>query len=155
MSIPIRSPGLFETASVSIRFCGAEVFSISKDMNALVKEKANAESEHELTNAVALKALKEIKWQADVAAFFTRPIVAIPLAGLLLMASLFIPATTVPLAILGGVVASIASVIFGATLGITINGVLPLISETFAERSRLANRYIQELEANPDFTCRV
>src|SRR5579885_3158642 len=75
-----------------------------------------------LTHDVALRILKQIKWESDVKAFFSKPIVVLPIGILILAISLLIPHLTVALTVLRMILGGIGGGIIGYTIENTLCG---------------------------------
>lgn len=128
------------------------VFSV--DLNKSVKEKLN-EGE-QLTNATALKILKQIKWKSDIFSFLTKPIVAIALSagvfgvGLAISAAgaagLAIPVVGIALVAAGLFVSVLGIAMVGHFIENSLNGLLSRLSQAYRDQSQRASEYIGTLE---------
>jgi hypothetical protein len=123
-------------------FSFSPIFHVNLSMS--VRKKLNIGEQ--LTNATALKILKQIRWESDIASFLTKPIVCVSLSTGLIFASMYISMT--------GVISFVANIFLGGLFGYcvenSINGFLPAISQAYADQSRLASRHINNLAAATD-----
>lgn len=121
------------------------------DLNESVKKKLK-EGEV-LTNATALKILKQIKLKSDVLSFLTKPIVLISLSTVIMIAGSFIPvavagAAAVVLIAAQVLVVALGASIFGYTVENYFNDFLPQISEAYRDQSQRAADYIQRINSS-------
>ncbi len=127
------------------------------DLHTMVKKRAPKIGE--MTNEQAIKVLKQAKFEADVKAFFSKPIVVIVVGVLLAVAGATLAIALAPAAALtappltvGSVVLKITAVLFGGIVGLGIKNslfnddALPLLSKAYSAQSQLASRYIEQLE---------
>ncbi|MCP5506702.1 MAG: hypothetical protein H7A37_00135 [Chlamydiales bacterium] len=123
----------------------------SIDLNRSIKEKLKAGEQ--LTNATALKILKQIKWKSDVISFLTKPVFVISLSSGVFLAGMctLIVAPFIPVA---GIVLFAVGLLFG-TLGVgmlgdsikhSLSGFLPFLSQAYGIQSRQASEYIRIIE---------
>lgn len=126
---------------VAFYVCNREV---GIDIHKSVKEKLGKEAQ--LTNATALKILKEIKWKSDVLCFLTKPVVAISLSAAVLVAGFCIPAVGVALLAARIFVCSVGGGMVGFSVGSSVNGFLSQLSDAYSQQSRMAAIYIEGIE---------
>lgn len=114
------------------------------DVNLSKSVRENLSENEQLTNATALKILKEIKLKSDVLSFLTKSIVAFPLSAGILIAGLSFPVI--------GTVSLIAGIFLGALGGgmfgycIENSLFLSLMSKAYSDQSERAGEYIKTLE---------
>lgn len=135
---------------------------LNLDLNKEVKKHLG--SRENLTNEKAVKILKEIKWKADVKAFFTKPIVLITasITGMLLATALPFASAAIPLTNVALVITKLAIDVFSIFLGMvsggvlgfsavtTFNGILPAISKGYSDMSAKASEYIKQIQASEE-----
>jgi hypothetical protein len=117
---------------------------VTIDMSRSVQNKLKPGEQ--LTNATALRILRQIKRESDVLSFFTRPIVLISLSivGVLTATTLFLMN---PILRVAGAIALVAACgVAGYTIENTFNGFLPKVSRAYSEQSRLAAEHIRTIE---------
>lgn len=127
-------------------FSCAPEFSV--DLNNSVKEKLK--TGEQLTNATALKILKQIKWKSDILSFLTIPIVAISLSAGVLVAGFCIPAFNTALFVAHIFVRVLGGMMLGFSIENSCKGFLPELSQAYSDQSQRAREYIRTLEANQE-----
>lgn len=124
--------------------CGCTpIFSV--DLNQAVKEKLK--NGEQLTNATALRILKEIKWKSDIRSFLTKPIVAISVSLGVLIAGLCIPTAITVLTVTSMLLQILGAGMLGYSLENYWNDFLPDLSRAYSALSQKASEHITVLEA--------
>ena len=116
----------------------------SVDLNKSVKDKLN-EGE-QLTNATALKILKQIKLKSDIISFLTKSIVAISFSAGVVVAGFCIPAAGTALFVAGIFVRALGGGMLGYSIENSFNGFLSQLSQAYRDQSQRAGEYIRTLE---------
>lgn len=126
------------------------------DLAQAVRDKQHSET---LTNAVAIRILKEIRIKSQIMSFLTKPVVLIPVgillvAGALTASFLIPPSTSLVLNIASIIFCALLSGVAGGFLGFSIEntftGFLPQLSEAYNDQARHASHYIAQLQQRPE-----
>lgn len=102
-----------------------------------------------ITHDTALSALKSIKRESDIKAFFSNPLVLIAMS----VASLALAALIQPISLLFAAMRSAFGIVGPLLLGYSIEnwirGVLPAMREAYLQQSEQAAPLVERLENNP------